>query len=92
LFTKELVLAVDGGIVGALLAQTGVQLFAVILGDSIPRLGRRVAGPNVLMFTAATVFVTCILFSMSPAVHLANAELVGQLKVANRSIAPSPVV
>jgi hypothetical protein len=71
--------------------RSGVQLFAFILGESIPRLADAPLDRNVLMFTAATVFVTCIPFIMSPAC-IWRAELVGQLNVANRSIAPSPVV
>jgi predicted permease len=89
LLTEAFVLAVIGGIGSVFVALLSLQLIPAVVRKGVPRLQEVTLDQNVLLFTSVIVVITCVLFSLTPAWRLANAELVGQLKRdCSRRIAP----
>ena len=73
LLTESLVLALMGGVVGALLALWGTQALVAAAPDSLPRLAEIHMDARVLAFTFAIAVLTGIVFGIFPALQAPKA-------------------
>jgi putative ABC transport system permease protein len=70
LLTESLLLALIGGVAGAALAWLGVRLLRQLPAlQQVPRLGEVSVNTTVLVFTAALVLLTGLLFGFAPALR-----------------------
>ncbi|MGO4880501.1 MAG: ABC transporter permease [Bryobacteraceae bacterium] len=83
--TESLLLAVTGGLAGALLAAGLLRIFVVIAPEGIPRLQQATVDPRVLLFTLLVSLVCGIGFGLAPALaHPPAASLAGWRAVGAR--------
>jgi len=80
LVTESVLLALVGGMLGALLALWGVDLLVGVAPEGIPRLDEVRIDGTVLAFAAGVTLVTGVLFGLFPALHSARANVSGMLK------------
>jgi putative ABC transport system permease protein len=78
--TESVMLALLGGLVGALLGFAGVRLLGAIGATSIPRLEEIRVDVTVLAFTLVTSVITGILFGLAPAVRVARTDHMQTIK------------
>ena len=83
LLTESAMLALFGGIGGALLAMWGVRLL-VALSQALPRADEIEISPSVLAFTLVVSLLTGLLFGLAPAWQSARVNLTGALKEGSR--------
>ena len=89
LLAESLPLGIAGGGLGLLLAWWGIALLPLLEAARIPRLAEtRLDGP-MLALTVAVSLVTCVLFSLAPALDLSRAGLHETLKEGGRGGATS---
>ena len=89
LLAESLPLGIAGGGLGLLLAWWGIALLPLLEAARIPRLAEtRLDGP-MLALTVAVALVTCVLFSLAPALDLSRAGLYEALKEGGRGGATS---
>ncbi|HZB46534.1 MAG TPA: ABC transporter permease, partial [Pyrinomonadaceae bacterium] len=89
LLTESTVLALAGGVAGALLASWGVDLLVARLPEaqlvSMPYLRGLSLNPNVLVFTSVISLVTGVVFGLAPALQSTKPSLQDSLKEGGRT-------
>ena len=89
LLTESTVLALAGGVAGALLASWGVDLLVARLPEaqliSMPYLRGLSLNPNVLVFTSVISLVTGVVFGLAPALQSTKLSLQDSLKEGGRT-------
>lgn len=80
LLTESLLLSLAGGCLGLLVAFWGVDLFAWLRPDTLPRAAEIQLDLRVLGFTAGVSLLTTLLFGLAPAVQSSAGPLVESLK------------
>ena len=90
LLTESLLLAVAGGMLGALWATWGVKLLLKMAPESIPRLGQIGIDGRALGWTALVSLLTGALFGLAPAWQGSRLSLNETLKEGGRSGTDSP--
>jgi len=86
LLTESLLLAVTGGLVGLLLAKTGIYFVKLFGPTSIPRLGEVTLDLPVFAFALAVSLLAGILFSLAPAMGADRENLVDSRGCATSSL------
>jgi predicted permease len=84
LLTESVILALAGGIVGALLARWGTVAILAALPDTLPRAQEIGLDLRVLLFTVAISVLTGIVFGLAPALKLLRTPLQETLKEGGR--------
>ncbi len=79
-FIESLLLVILGGPLGILLAFGANQLLFVWLGDHIPWMVKLSMDGRVLAFTALACLLSCVLFSLAPAIRLLGCEVLPALQ------------
>jgi putative ABC transport system permease protein len=79
-FVESLVLALAGGVLGALAAHGGVALFTRFHPGGIPRIENLSVDTRVLAFSMLIAVLTGVLFGMIPALQAARADVAEALK------------
>jgi putative ABC transport system permease protein len=79
-FVESLLLAILGGTLGILLAVGANQLLFAWLGDHIPWMVKLALDARVLVFTALACLLSCVLFSLAPAIRLLGCEVLPVLQ------------
>lgn len=85
MITESVLLALAGGVLGALLAFWGVDLLVKLGGDSIPPTANVKIDLTVLAFTFILSIVTGVLFGLAPALRTLKLNLSESLKEGGRS-------
>ena len=85
MLTESLVLALAGGIGGALLATLATSLVASVAPREIPRIGEVKVDVAVLLFGLAASLLAGVLFGLAPALRASRADLTSALADAGRS-------
>ena len=80
MITESLLLAISGGLLGALLATWVVQLLVSLSDDAIPQTANVKIDATVLGFTLLVSVVTGILFGLAPAFRTMKVDLIESLK------------
>jgi putative ABC transport system permease protein len=75
LMTESLVLCTIGGVIGIVLAYSGVRLLLGIGPADLPRLGSVSIDGTVLLFSAGSVLLTTLLVGLAPALRLSGQQL-----------------
>jgi len=83
--TESVLLALCGGLLGALLALWGVEVLVAISPKNIPRVNEINLNWQVLSFTFLISLVTGIVFGLLPALHATTPDLTESLKEGGRS-------
>jgi predicted permease len=84
LLTESLILAVTGGVAGALLAFWGVRLLVSLSPTPLPRENEIGLSAGVLVFAAASSILATVIVGIFPAWQAAKSEVTGELKIAGR--------
>ena len=84
LLTESVLLALAGGLVGALLAKWGTGAILAALPDALPRSEEIGLDGGVLLFTLGISALTGILFGLAPALRLLRPDLQETLKSGGR--------
>ena len=79
-FIESLLLVILGGTLGILLAFWGNQLLFAWLGDHISWMVKLAIDGRVLAFTALACLLSCVLFSLAPAIRLLGCEVLPVLQ------------
>jgi len=90
LLTESLLLALVGGLLGALWSSWGVKLLLKMAPDNIPRLSQIGIDGRALAWTALVSLLTGVLFGLAPAWQSSRLNLNETLKEGGRSGADSP--
>jgi putative ABC transport system permease protein len=85
LITESLLLAVMGGVLGALLAAWGIDLLVTLSAGSIPATARVRIDGTVLGFTLLISLLTGLLFGLAPALRTRKLNLTDSLKEGGRT-------
>jgi putative ABC transport system permease protein len=80
MITESLLLAICGGVLGALLATWGVQLLVKLSEGSVPPTAKVKIDATVLGFTLLISVLTGLLFGLAPALRTAKVNLIDCLK------------
>jgi putative ABC transport system permease protein len=64
--TESVMLAVAGGVLGVLLARTGVDIFVRVYPTSLPRIGEVAVDQRVMLVSFAAAIVCGLLFGLAP--------------------------
>jgi putative ABC transport system permease protein len=83
--TESVLLALAGGVLGALIAMWGVELLVRLSPGNIPRLDEVRLNWQVLLFTLGVSILTGVIFGLIPALHSTNPNLTESLKEGGRS-------
>jgi putative ABC transport system permease protein len=89
LLAESLPLGLAGGALGLLLAWWGIGLLPLVDSSRIPRLADTRLDGAMLALTVAVSILTCVLFSLAPALDLARTRLHETLKEGGRGGAAS---
>jgi putative ABC transport system permease protein len=89
LLAESLPLGLAGGALGVLLAWWGIGLLPLVDSSRIPRLADTRLDGAMLALTAAVSILTCVLFSLAPALDLSRTRLHETLKEGGRGGAAS---
>ncbi len=79
-FIESLLLVILGGTLGILLAFWGNQLLFAWLGNRIPWMYELAVDGRVLAFMALACLLSCVLFSLAPAIRLLGCEVLPVLQ------------
>jgi putative ABC transport system permease protein len=90
LLTESLLLAVVGGLLGAMLASWGVELLLKLAPQSVPRLNQIGIDGRALGWTALVSLLTGVLFGLAPALQSSRLSLNETLKEDGRGATESP--
>jgi predicted permease len=85
LLTESLLLALSGGVLGVLLAQSATRAALKVLPAQLPRAAEISVDTHVLLFTAAVAMLAGILFGLVPALRTSQLRLHETLKQSGRS-------
>ncbi len=89
LLTESVLLALVGGSLGLLLAQSGTAAALAAAPQTIPRVEEIGLDFRVLLFTIAASVLAGTAFGLAPALKLRNTNLAGALKDSGRSVSSS---
>ncbi len=85
LLAESLLLAVAGGILGVILAATGLRgIIAMVPPNTIPDEAQITLNAPVLLFSLAVSVAAALLFGLAPALHLSGRDILSPLKEAGR--------
>ncbi len=84
LLTESVLLALTGGLVGAVLAKWGTRAILAALPDALPRAEEIGLDAGVLLFTVGLSALTGIVFGLAPALRLLRPDLQETLKAGGR--------
>jgi len=84
LLTESFMLAIAGGVAGALLAFWGVRLLLALSPTQLPRQQEIGVSPGVLVFAAVSAIVATVIVGVFPAWQAARSEVTGELKISGR--------
>ena len=84
LLTESLLLALSGGVLGAIVGAWGVSALKSLAPAGTPRIDEVGVDARVLAFTAVLSIVTGLVFGLVPAVHAARDRFAGALKTGGR--------
>jgi putative ABC transport system permease protein len=85
MLTESLLLALIGGVVGALIAVWALDLIVKFGAENVPRLGEVRLDPRVLGFTLLVTLLTGVLFGLAPALQGARVSLTEALNESGRA-------
>jgi putative ABC transport system permease protein len=85
LLVESLVLALSGGLLGALAARAGVGALAAWGPADIPRLTAVSVDGVVLLYALGATIVTAVLFGLAPAIHLVSGSVRDTLTPSGRA-------
>src|SRR6185436_6865682 len=85
LMVESLMLAIGGGLLGALFAFWSVKAFVASQPSTVPRIDLIAVDGRVLLFTAAISILTGIVFGLAPALRATAPDLIAGLKEAARA-------
>jgi predicted permease len=88
--TESAVLGLAGGVLGVLLAATGIHPFLLLWPGGLPRTGEVRLDWRVLLFTLGISLLSGLLFGLAPALRAHARDLEQVLRAGSRSIARSP--
>jgi putative ABC transport system permease protein len=80
LLTESMLLAIAGGVVGAILSVWAVDLLIALAPANAPRLAEVRVDAAVLIFAAVLSLLTGVLFGLLPALQYSRVDLTGTLK------------
>jgi putative ABC transport system permease protein len=89
LLTESLLIALAGGILGILLALSGIELFLRMRPDNIPRSDDLALNGWSLIFTLGVSILTGIVFGLAPIYHSSKLNFSEALKQGAKSVAGS---
>jgi putative ABC transport system permease protein len=84
LLTESVLLALGGGLIGVVLAHSGLAALRNLLPANTPRLEEVAVDGRVLMFTAGLAILTGLLFGLAPALRSSKVGLVESLNAGGR--------
>ncbi|HYX21516.1 MAG TPA: ABC transporter permease, partial [Thermoanaerobaculia bacterium] len=84
LLTESVLLALAGGLAGAVLARWGTRAILAALPDALPRSEEIGLDTRVLLFTLGISVLTGVLFGLAPALRLLRPDLQETLKAGGR--------
>ena len=90
LLTESLLLALAGGLLGALWAQLGLRLLLKLAPEDLPRLEQVSLDVRTLGWTALVTLLTGVLFGLAPAWHGVGRNLSEAFKEGGRGATPHP--
>jgi putative ABC transport system permease protein len=85
LLVESLVLAALGGVVGLVLAHTGIRVLQAVGREALPQLNQISLNADVLIFALVTTVATAIAFGVAPALRLAGISPLEALRQQTRS-------
>jgi predicted permease len=85
LMVESLMLAIGGGLLGALFAFWAVKAFVASQPSTVPRIDLIAVDARVLLFTAGISILTGIVFGLAPALRATAPDLIAGLKEAARA-------
>ena len=85
MLTESLVLAIMGGALGLMLAQSGIDLLIAIGPAKLPRISSIELDPTVLAFTVAATLVTALVCGLVPALRASRPNLMDVLRLSGGS-------
>jgi predicted permease len=80
LLTESVVLALLGGVASLLVAHWTLQIIGALVPPEVASFLQLTLEPRALLFIAALVGVTVLLFGLYPALHATRADLIGVLR------------
>jgi predicted permease len=87
--TESAVLGIFGGVLGVLLATTGIRPFVALWPGSLPRAGEIQLDWHVLLFALSASVVSGLLFGLAPALRASTRELEQCLRGGGRTVTGS---
>ena len=81
MLTESLVLAIAGGALGLMLAQSGIDLLIAMGPAKLPRIDSIRLDPTVLAFTVAATLVTALICGLVPALRASRPNLMDVLRL-----------
>jgi putative ABC transport system permease protein len=84
LLTESVMLSLAGGVLGLVLAWSGLRALLALKGGNLPRADEIGIDGNVMMFTLVISVLTGLLFGLAPALHFSGLDLHGSLKEGTR--------
>ncbi len=84
LLTESVLLALIGGVLGALLATWGIDLLVALSADNLPATAQVTIDATVLVFTLIVSLLTGLLFGLAPALRTLKLNLTDSLKDGGR--------
>ena len=85
LATEAMVPFMVGGALGTALATLGVRSFAIVAGETVPRLASAGVDRSALAFALAATLVTGVVFGVVPALRFSRMNVSGTLRSVGRS-------
>lgn len=85
--TESAVLAFSGGVLGVLIAATGIRPFVVFWPGSLPRAAEVRLDWHVVLFALAVSLLNGLLFGLAPALRVPTRQLAQALRGGSRTIA-----
>ncbi|MFI5243169.1 MAG: ABC transporter permease, partial [Gemmatimonadales bacterium] len=89
LLTESTLLAITGGIVGVLLAVTGLAVLRTLALSALPSYAKLTLDPGTLAFTMLLALVTGLAFGVAPALSVGRANMQGTLRDETRGTSES---
>ncbi|HEV8366365.1 MAG TPA: ABC transporter permease [Pyrinomonadaceae bacterium] len=86
MITESVLLALLGGVLGAVLASWGIDLLVLVSADNLPPTAHVRIDATVLVFTLIVSLVTGVLFGLAPALRTMKLNLCDSLKEGGRSV------
>lgn len=84
LLTESILLAILGGVLGLVMAFSGLRLLSALLADRLPRTASVHMDMRMLAFTAVLCVLTGIIFGLAPSLQMSTRNLQQRLKIGGR--------